>query len=320
MKTLLLAKTAAILALYGACSLAQDYPARTVTLVAPFAAGSPTDSAARIIGARLGERLKQALIVENKPGANAQIGAEYVARAKPDGYTLFFATSTSHSSNPSLFKTLRYDPVRDFTPIGRTVDLSYVLLVNPTLPAKTVRELIDYARANPGKLSYATPNSPSMVVAETMRVMSNLSIVGVPYKSGPQALTDLISGQVQLYVADLMSSVPAIRSGQARALGLSTVQGSKLVPGLPALADTFPGLDIVSWGGIFGPADLPRPVVARLSAELQAVLAEKDVQERLIKIGFEVSPSKSPEEFARYVVDQLSIWSRLVKQAGIQPE
>ncbi len=311
----------AALALTSYGSHAQDaWPAKPITLVIPFAAGSGTDAVGRVIAQKLSERLKQQVIVDNKAGASAQIGAEVVAKARPDGYILLMTTNTSHSANPSLFKTLRYDPIKDFTPIVRTGDLPFTLVVSATSPIKTVKDLIDFARANPGKVSYATPNSTSLVSSETIRVMAKIEIVGVPYKSSPQALTDLMGGQLQMYVADFGSGLPSIKGGKVRALAVMAGRRSAFLPDVPTMADTLPGFDIISWNGIFGPAGLPRTIVDRLAGELQSILGEKDVQEKLANIGFEVAPSKSPEEFTRFVSEQLALWTRLIKQANIQPE
>jgi len=301
-------------------AFAQSFPAKPITLVVPFAAGSGTDGVARIVAQKLSERLKQQVLVENKAGASAQIGAEYVAKAKPDGYTLFMTTNTSHSANPSLFKTLRYDPIKDFTPIVRTGELPFAVAVNPALPVKSLQELLDYAKANPGKISYATPNSTSLVASETIKAMTKVDIVGVQYKSSPQALTDLIGGQLEMYVVDVGSGLSTIKSGKVRTLAVTPARGSKILPEVPPVAKTLPGFDLTSWNGILGPAGLPKPIVDRINAETQAVLAEKEVQDKLANIGFEVWPSKSPEDFAKYVADQLAYWTKLIKQAGIQPE
>ena len=301
-------------------SAQEAWPSKPISLVVPFAAGSGTDSVARVIAQKLSERLKQQVVVDNKAGASAQIGAEFVSKAKADGYTLLMTTNTSHSANPSLFKTLRYDPIKDFTPIVRTGDLPFALVVNASSPIKTVKDLIENARANPGKFSYATPNSTSLVSSETIRVMAKIDILGIPYKSSPQALTDLIGGQVQMYVVDFGSGLPSMKAGKVRVLASMAAKRSSILPEVPPMADTLPGFDLISWNGIFGPAALPRPIVERLANEIQALLAEKDVQEKLANIGFEVSPSKSPEEFSKYVSDQLAFWSRLIRQANIQPE
>lgn len=311
---------AVALALAAAALGAQEYPAKPITLVVPFAPGSGTDGVARIVGQKLGERLKQQVIVENKAGASAQIGAEYVAKAKPDGYTLFMTTNTSHSANPSLFRTLRYEPIKDFTPIVRVGELPFALAVSPKLPVSSTKELLEYARANPGKISYATPNSTSLVASETIKRQAKVDIVGVQYKSSPQALTDLVGGQLEMYVVDLGSGLSTLRGGKVKTLAVTPARGTKILPGVPPIAAALPGFDLTSWNGIFGPAGLPRPIVDRLNVEVLAVLAEKDVQEKLANIGFEVWPSKSPEEFAQYVGDQLALWTRLIKDAGIQPE
>ena len=308
------------LALAAAAGGAQEYPAKPITLVVPFAAGSGTDGVARIVGQKLGERMKQQVVVENKAGASAQIGAEYVAKAKPDGYTLFMATNTPFSANPSLFKVLRYDPIKDFTPIVRVGELPFALAVSPKLPVSSTKELLEYARANPGKISYATPNSTSLVASETLKRQAKVDIVGVQYKSSPQALTDLVGGQLEMYVVDLGSGLSMLKSGKVKTLAVTPARGTKILPGVPPIAAALPGFDLTSWNGVFGPAGLPRPIVDRLNAEVLAVLAEKDVQEKLANIGFEVWPSKSPEEFTRYVAEQLALWTRLIKDAGIQPE
>jgi tripartite-type tricarboxylate transporter receptor subunit TctC len=299
---------------------AQDYPTQQITMIVPFAAGSGTDAVARIVGQKLSERLKQPVVIDNKPGASAQIGAQAAAKARPDGYTLFMTTNTSHSANPSLFQKLPYDPIKDFTPIARVGELPFALVVTPSLPVKTMRELIAHAKANPGKLSYATPNSTSLVATETVKRIAGLDIVGVPYKSSPQAMTDLVSGSVQVYVTDFGSGLAMMKSDKVRTLAVTTSKPSPLLPNVPPMGDAVPGFDLTSWNGIFGPAGLPAPVVDRLNRELQVVLADAEVQDKLAGLGFQVWPSRTPAEFAKYVDDQLRHWSTLIKQSGIKPE
>ena len=301
-------------------TLAQTYPSNPITLVVPFAAGSGTDAVARVIAQKLTERLRQTVVVDNKPGASAQIGAVFVARAKPDGYTLLMTTNTSHSANPSLFQNLKYDPIKDFTPIVRTGELPFALVVANNLPIQSMKELIDYAKANPGKLSYATPNSTSLVASETIKQMAGISMTGVPYKSSPQAMTDVVGAQIELYVTDFGSGLAMIKADKVRVLAVTPANGSKILPNVPAVAQTLPGFDLTSWNGIFGPAGLPKPIVDRINTEVVAILAEKEVQDRLAIVGFEVQPSASPEMFTKYVADQLALWTRLIKQAGIKPE
>jgi tripartite-type tricarboxylate transporter receptor subunit TctC len=299
---------------------AQGYPTRPITLVVSFAAGSGTDSVARIVAQKLSERLKQPVVVENKPGANGQIAADYVKNAKPDGYTLWMTTNTTQSANPSLYKELRYDPLKDFTPIVLTGELPFALVVNNDVPARNLKEFLAYARANPGKISYATPNSTSLVGSETLRIAAKLDIVGVPYKASPQALTDAISGQVQMYIVDFGSGLTQMKAGKVRVLGVTPARGSKILPDAPPIASEVSGFDLTSWNGILGPAGLPKEIVDRINTEMQAVLAEKDVQDKLALTGFEVNPSKSPAEFQKYQADQLAHWSRMIKAAGIKPE
>lgn len=299
---------------------AQAYPAQAVTLVVPFAAGSGTDSVARVVAKKLGDRMHQPVLVENRAGANGQIAAVYVAKARPDGYTLLMTTNTSHSANPSLVSNLKYDPIRDFTPVARLGELPFALVVNASDPARNLHDWIENVRRHPGQFSYATPNSTSLVTSETIKRIAGLDLVSVPYKSSPQALTDLIGGSVQMYVVDLGSGMAMIRAGSVRALGVTTQAPLASLPGVPPIATEVQGFDLTSWNGVFGPAGMPRGVVDRLNTELQAVLADAEVRDALRKLGFEIWPSASPEEFARYVSDQLAHWGQLIRQAGIRPE
>jgi tripartite-type tricarboxylate transporter receptor subunit TctC len=312
--------SASLIAAVCAGAGAQTYPERPITLVVPFAAGSGTDAVARVVAQKLGERLKQPVVIDNRAGANAQIGVEYAAKAAPDGYTLLMATATSHSANPALYKSLRYDPVRDFTPIARTGILPFVVAVKPSLPVKNVRELIDYARANPGKVSFAAPNSTSMLAAEALGKMANAELINVAYKSAPQALTDILAGHLDMYVVDFGVGLPSIRSGKLRPLAMTNARRSPLLPDVPVLADTLPGFDLNPWNGIFGPANLPKPIADKLAADLLAVLSDKDTQDKFAALGFDVNPTKSPEEFRKYVADQLAYWARMAKIARVQPE
>ena len=269
---------------------------------------------------RSGERLNQPVLVDNKAGANGQIAATFVAKAKPDGYTLLMTTNTSHSANPSLVKDLKYDPIKDFTPVARVGELPFALMVSAKDSAKSMAEWLNYARANPGKLSYATPNSTSLVSSETIKRIGKVDVLGVPYKSSPQALTDLISGVVQMYVADVGSSMGMIKAGSVRVLAVTTQQPLSSLPGVPPIAESIPGFDLTSWNGIFGPAGVPKEVVNKLNTELQVVLADKEVQAQLKQIGFEVWPSKTPEEFSRYVADQWTHWATMISQVGVKSE
>jgi len=299
---------------------AQSYPSSNITLVVPFAAGSGTDAVARIMATKMGSILGQPVIVDNKPGASAQIGAQLVASAKPDGYTLLMTTNTSHSANPYLFQNLKYDPIKDFTPIARVGELPFVLTVNNDLPVKSVQELIDYAKANPGKLSYGTPNSTSLVTTETIMYLSKIGMTQIPYKSSPQALTDLIGNQIQVYVVDTGSGMGMIKAGKVRPIGLTGNRPYAQLPNVPPIAKTIQGFDIVSWYGVFGPANLPKPIVDKVNAAIQEALKDKDVQAKLGQLGFVVWPSKNPQDFAQYVSDQMAFWGKLIIQSGIKSE
>ena len=301
-------------------AMAQTYPNKPITLVIPFAAGSGTDFVARTVAQKLSERLKQPVVVDNKAGASAQIAAQFVAKAAPDGYTLFMTTNTSHSANPWMFKTLNYDPIKDFTPIVRVGELPFALAINPKIPAKTLQEFIDYAKKTPGKLAYATPNSTSLVAMETIKNIAGLDIVAVPYKASPQAMTDLIAGEVHVYVVDLGSGMASLKSDRVRLLAVTTAKGSQSFPGTPAIASVVKGFDLVSWNGIFGPANLPRPIVDKINTEMQAVFADKDFQARIAATGFELDPTKTPEEFAKYVDFQLKHWGEMLRNAGVKPQ
>ena len=301
-------------------AIAQGYPTKPITLVIPFAAGSGTDFVARTVAQKLSERLKQPVVVDNKAGASAQIAAQFVAKSAPDGYTLFMTTNTSHSANPWMFKTLSYDPIKDFTPIVRVGELPFALAINPKIPAQTLQEFIDYAKKTPGKLSYATPNSTSLVAMETIKNIAGLDIVGIPYKASPQAMTDLISGQVQVYVVDLGSGMASLKSDRVRLLAVTTAKGSQSFPGTPSIASVVKGFDLVSWNGIFGPANLPRPIVDKINTEMQAVFEDKEFQAKIAATGFELDPTKTPEEFAQYVDYQLKHWGQMLRNAGVKPE
>jgi tripartite-type tricarboxylate transporter receptor subunit TctC len=310
---------AALIALVSGAATAQSWPSKPVKLVVPFAAGSATDSAARVVGQALGDRLKQPVLVESKPGASGIIAAELVAKSAPDGYTLFMTTNTSHSANPSMFKKLPYDPIRDFAPIILLGELPFVLVVNNDLPVKTVNELVAYAKAHPGKLSFPFASSTSQVSSETLKSMTKIDVVGIPYKSSPQATTDLISGQTHFFITDFATSLPHIRAGKMRAIAV-TPRRTPALPGVPAMDESLPGFDLISWNGVLAPAGTPPEVIARLNAELKAVLAMPEVRERLATLGYDVTGTGSPADFAEFLKREIAKWAKWVKDAGIQPE
>ena len=300
--------------------LAQAYPNKVVKLVVPFAAGSGTDAVARITAQNLTDALGQQVIVENKPGANGAIAAEFVARATPDGYTLFMTTNTTHSANPSLMKKINYDPVKDFAPVSRMGNLPFMLVVNPDLPIRSVKELIDYARKNPGKVSYGTGNSTGIVAGATFALANRIELLHVPYKSTPPAMTDVMGGQVSMMFTDLASGIGNVKAGRMRALAVTTARRSALVPDLPSMEEAgVPNFDLNSWNGVFAPAGTPADVVTRLNAELVKLVAKPDVKEKFAQIGFDAFTS-TPAELDAFVRSELVKWAKLVKDAGIEAE
>lgn len=304
----------------AALTHAQGYPNRPITLVVPASAGSITDYTARVLSAKLSERLKQPVLVDNRTGANGQIAMEWLIKQKPDGYTLTVGPSSTHAGNPSLYKNLRYDPVKDFTPIARIGQTALIVSVNNALPVTSLKDLITYSRERPGKVSYAWANSGSLVGAEAIRAQAGLSLIGASYKVSGQALTDLMAGHVDMYVIDFQTAMASIKAGKIRGLAVTSAHASPLFPGVPPVSDTFPGFEVTAWNALFGPAGLPRDVVDRLATEVNEILADKEVQTALLANGITAMPTRSPEELGKYVADQIVLWRRLVQQAGIQPE
>ncbi|OEZ28973.1 Bug family tripartite tricarboxylate transporter substrate binding protein [Variovorax boronicumulans] len=304
-------------------AFAQDggYPKQPIKLIVPFAAGSGTDAVARITAQMLGEALKASVIVDNRAGASGVIAAELVAKAPPDGYTLFMTTNTTHSANPSLMKSLPYDPVKDFAPVSRMGNLPFMLVVNNDLPVKSVAELLAWGRAHPGKLTYASGNSTGIVSGATLSRMSGIPMLHVPYKSTPPAIADLIGGQVSMMVVDLAAGLATVKAGKMRAIAVTTQERTKLFPELPPLADTpeLKGFDITSWNGVFAPAGTPRDVVLKLNKALSEMANGAAFRERVTKLGFDAFGS-TPEELGAFTVSELAKWKKLIQAAGIQPE
>lgn len=306
--------------LLSSAALAQAYPNKVVKLVVPFAAGSGTDAVARITAQNLSDALGQQFIVDNKPGANGTIAADFVARSPADGYTLFMTTNTTHSANPSLMKKINYDPVKDFAPVSRMGNLPFMLVVNPDLPVKSVKELIEYARKNPGKVSYGTGNSTGIVAGATFALANKIELLHVPYKSTPPAMTDVMGGQVSMMFTDLASGIGNVKAGRMRALAVTTAVRSALVPDLPSMEEAgVPNFDLNSWNGVFAPAGTPADIVSRLNAELVKMVARPDVKEKFAQIGFDAFTS-TPAELDAFVRAELVKWAKLVKDAGIETE
>jgi len=297
---------------------AQDYPAKPVRWVVPFPAGGPLDIVARVIGVRLSETWGQPVIVDNRPGAGGNIGAEVVAKSAPDGYTIVMGALSTHAVNVSLFRKLPYDPVRDFAPVTLISEVPNVLVVNPAVPAKTVAEFIAYARANPGKLNFASGSTGSAghLAGELFKTMARVDMTHVPYKGAAPAVTDLLAGQVQLMFDNLASALPNIRAGRLRALAVTTKKRSAFVPELPTIAESgLPGFDVSTWFGVMAPAATPRPIVNRLHDGIVRALAQPDVKERLAAMGAE-PVGDTPEQFGAFVKSEIAKYAKVVKDSG----
>ena len=321
-QTLLLLASVAAIATTSLPAAAQNaYPDKPVKIIIGFGPGSGTDILARMIAEELRLALGQPFIVDNRPGASAQIAASAVAKSPPDGYTLFLTSNSSHSVNPHMFKKLPYDPIADFTPIGGIAYFPFILAVNASVPARTPQEFVTYARANKGKLNYAYGTPTVQIPAEALNRLEKLEATGIPYKSSPGAMTDVIGGQAQFLVVDLASARPHLQSGRLRALAVTTSKRTALAPDLPTIEESL-GLrnfDLAAWTGLFGPARLPREITEKLSVTLQQILAKPDVRERILASGAEPTPSDIPT-FTALVKRQLEVWGAKVVDAGIQPE
>ena len=299
---------------------AQSYPSKPVRMIVPFAVGSLSDTLGRLLAQELSVALGKQFVIDNKPGASAIIGAQATALAPPDGYVLMLTSNTAQAANPSLFKKLPYDPVKDFTPIARIGYYPFVLLLNPSLPVKSVKELIEYAHANPGKLSYATSSSMSLVSAETFNVLAQTDLQRIAYKSSPQALMVLMSGEIQIMIADLGTSLAHVKTGKLRALGVTPAKRTRLAPDMPSIAESgLPNFDMVGWVGLVGPADMPNDVVRKLYDALAKIIARPDIHEHMLAIGCDPAVT-TPEQFSVFIKQQIAEWAQRVKAAKIEPE
>ena len=297
-----------------------QFPAKPIRVVVPFPAGSATDTVARVLSASVSQAIGQPLLVENKAGADGAIAAADVAKSPADGYTLLMATNSPMSAVPAMKKVPPYDPVADFTPITDVGRYTFFIVVHPDVPAKSLDELIAYARANPAKLNYATGNTTGIVSTAFFAAQAQIRMVHVPYKGEPQALTDLVAGRVQVMFCSSGTSVPMIREGRLRAVVTTLPRRSHLLPEVPTIAEAgMPQFSITSWAGLFGPARMPRPVVERLNKEFVAAMGRADVQSALEKQAFALSPS-SPERLADLVKEQLESYRSTLRAAGVEPE
>jgi tripartite-type tricarboxylate transporter receptor subunit TctC len=321
MKKLPLFAVAAIAAVLAGSSLyADNFPSRPVTFTAVFGPGSASDTICRIIADPLGQALKQPVVVEDRPGADGALAALYVHHQPADGYSLLMATNSPLSADPFLLKDLAYDAVKDFTPVTRVGSFTLMLVVYPGLPIHSMKELVDYAKANPGKLSYASGNTAGVVGGKTLANYAGVDMLHVPYKSSPPAIEDVIAGRVSMMFADFTVAMPHVSAGQVRALAVTRIKRSSLFPDLPTLDEAgIKGFNLDAWAGLVVPAGTPRDVVVTLNGALRKIIDSPEVQAKFKNVGFE-GFSSTPEEFGNFIKIQLGEWGKMVKEAGLSPE
>ena len=316
----LLAILALGLALAAPGTARADYPDKAITFVVPFAAGSATDQLARALGTEVTRIAKQAVVVDDKPGASGFIGAELVKKAPPDGYTVFITTNTTHAANEHLFKKLPYDPVKDFLPVTGLGKGGQVMIVNPSVPAKSVVEFIALAKAQPGKLSFGSGSSSSRVAGELFQQMAGIDLLHVPYKSNPLAINDLLGGQINMMITDMATGVPQVKGGKVRALGVSTLKRSPLVPELPTIDEAgVKGYEMSFWFAAYVPAGTPAAVVTRLHDLLAEAAKGQAMQQYYSSTGTDPFIT-TPAELAKFQVAESEKWKTVIKKAGIEPE
>ena len=316
--------TAALLAALAPAqsAVAQSYPTKPIRWIVTYPPGGPTDVVARAIGAKLTEAWGQQIIIDNRAGAGGMIGTELGARAAPDGYTLLFGTSAGMTINPALQSKLPYDPVKDFAPVSLLVINPQLLVLNPTVPANSVKELVALAKAKPGQLNYASvgQGSPNHLGMELLKALTGTNIVHVPYKGTGPAITDLLGGKVQLMFNSMPTVLPLVRSGKLRALAVGSTQRISAIADIPTVAESgVPGFENVTWYGMFAPAKTPREIVNKLNAQVVRILAEPDMAQRLSSQGAEPR-SSTPDELAKFMRVEFERWAKVIKSAGVKVE
>ena len=310
---------AAALALVASSARA-EYPEKTITFVVPFAAGSATDQLARALSQEITNATKQAVVVDNRPGASGFIGAEAVKKAAPDGYTVFITTNTTHAANEHLFKHLPYDPVKDYLPVTTLGKGGQIMVVNPSFPAKSVADFIKLAKDKPGALSFGSGSSSSRIAGELFMQMAHVQLIHVPYKSNPLAINDLLGGQINMMITDTATGLPQVQAGKLRALGVSSLKRSPLAPDVPTIDEAgVKGYEMSYWFAAYVPAKTPAPVVAKLREMLVAAEKGAGTQRFYTSTGTDAI-SSTPEELAKFQAAESAKWGKIIKAAGIEPE
>ncbi len=312
---------AALSALAIQSTQAQTYPAKPIRIIIAQAPGSATDVVSRIIGNKLQEGLGQPIVIEARPGAGGTLGTDIAAKAPPDGYTLFMANNSTHGANPALYAKLPYDAVKDFSPIIFAAATPYVLSVHPSLPVTNVKQLIALAKSKPGQLNYASAGNGSThhLSGELLKTMGGIDMVHVPYKGTTPAITGLLAGEVSVMFATVTGIQPHVKSGRVKALAVTTAKRSSMMPGVPTVAETLPGFEMLSWFGLLAPAATPPAVVSRMNAETAKVLALPDVKAALTAQGFEVMAG-TPDQFGEYIKREIAKITRIAKAANVKAE
>ena len=316
------AVAAALLAAQATTAYAQAYPAKPIRLIVPFPPGGGVDFIGRIVGQKLSERLGQQVAIDNRAGANGIVGLEALKVAPPDGYTIAAASAGPLTVNPFIYAKLPYDTVRDFTHIANMVNFPLLLVTHPSLPVKNVKELIALARAQPGQVTYSHPGSGNSghLAGELFNSLAKVKILAIPYKGTAPAVVAVLAGEAHLTYSSIPTILPHVRSGRVRALGIGNAQRIPSLPDFPTIAEMgLPGYEAYAWGGMIGPANMPPPVVQRLSKEIVDILKQKDVTDRMLSEGTVPTPS-TPEEFTAYIKSELKKWGEVVKMAGIKAE
>ena len=298
---------------------AQTYPSKPVKLVVPFPAGSATDQIARVLGNELQSALGQPFVVDNKPGAQGTIAAEGVAKSPPDGYTLMVSTNTPQAAAPALFKQLRYDPVKDFAPIARLGTISFMIMVAADFPAKDFKAFLAHAKANPGKLSAGYGSAGSQVSQAMLRSMGKIDFVDVPYKGLPEAISNVMGGQISFTFADLANALAQMKGGKLRGIAVTSAKRSPLAPEVPAIAEELPGYELIAWFALMAPAGTPQNVVNSLSQTTLKALQKKEVADKFANLGTDVGPM-NPAQLSEFIKAEIAKWGKMAKEAGIQPQ